>query len=52
MPKEIFMKLTYIAITILLSVMTFTSCSKTLQDPYFDRAKQASKDAQNQLSKD
>ncbi|MBC8238642.1 MAG: hypothetical protein H8E76_10485 [Helicobacteraceae bacterium] len=46
------MKLISIATTILLSVMIFTSCSKTPQDPYFDRAKQASQDAQNQLSKD
>ena len=31
---------------------TFTACSKTPQDPYFDRAKTASEKAQEQLSRD
>lgn len=30
----------------------FTACSKQVDEPYFDRAKQASEDAHSQLKKD
>ncbi|MDB2562727.1 hypothetical protein N9X61_03905 [Sulfurimonas sp.] len=46
------MKFIYITIAIFLSLSIFTSCSKEPDEPYFDRAKQASQKAQNQLSKD
>ena len=41
-----------LAITLFLVALTFSSCSKTPQDPYFDRAKTASQKAQEQLNRD
>ena len=35
-----------------LLLLTFNACSKEPSEPYYDRAKQASEDAHNQLRKD
>ena len=46
------MRKIYFFATSILFVIGLASCAKEPQDPYFDRAKQASKEAHQQLERD
>lgn len=41
-----------LAVLSCLSLIIFTACAKKPQEPYYDRAKAASQQAQNQLQRD
>lgn len=46
------MKLFFTLFAITLTTLILSSCSKTPEEPYYDRAKQASQNAQQELKND